>query len=189
MKLDPHFHVCALFGSRDEQHRMLAHFFQGGLDAGEKVFHFVERDDHRAQLEELGVDVEDLAVLRWERTCFRDEGVDPERMLEAIVGLCETSREQGFARARLVAQMDALAVSDAVVEYEARVNEIVASKKQPMVCVYDAQCLTGAALFDVLRAHPLVLVNGMVRANALYTPPEQLVREVRLRLPSPAFAA
>lgn len=71
--------------------------------------------------------------------------------------------------------------SDRLIEYEIRVNEVLAREKQPAVCVYDLKLLSGAMMLDIMRAHPLTLVNGVVHRNQFFTPPERFLDEIRHR--------
>jgi hypothetical protein len=41
--------------------------------------------------------------------------------------------------------------------------------------------LSGALLMDLLRAHPLTVMNGVLHENPFYTPPETMLRELRER--------
>lgn len=60
-------------------------------------------------------------------------------------------------------------------------NEILDRNLQPAVCVYDLAKLSGAFLMDVLRTHPLTLINGIVQENPFFTPPSVLAKEMRTR--------
>ena len=39
----------------------------------------------------------------------------------------------------------------------------------------------GGALVDILRAHPLTIVNGTLHENPFFTPPEEYLEELRRR--------
>jgi hypothetical protein len=71
-------------------------------------------------------------------------------------------------------------VSD-VLEYEAEVNEVLARNRQPAVCVYDIAKLSGSMMMDLLRTHPLTLIGGVVQENPFYTPPAEMLKELRAR--------
>ena len=47
--------------------------------------------------------------------------------------------------------------------------------------MYDTANLSVTLLLDILRAHPLTLVNGVVHDNPFFTSPEQMLAEVRAR--------
>jgi hypothetical protein len=61
------------------------------------------------------------------------------------------------------------------------VNEVLNRGKTPTICVYDVRRLTGSMMMDLLRAHPLAVMNGVVQENPFYTPAEELLRDLRQR--------
>lgn len=71
--------------------------------------------------------------------------------------------------------------SEDIIEYEAQVNEVLSRNRQPAVCVYDTSKLSGGMLMDLLRTHPLTLVDGVVQENPFFTPPAEMLAEVKAR--------
>jgi len=52
-------HICALFYTGEQEHRVLLPFIKEGLERGEKAFHIVDpdlRDQHLASLQAAGID-------------------------------------------------------------------------------------------------------------------------------------
>jgi hypothetical protein len=47
--------------------------------------------------------------------------------------------------------------------------------------VYDVRRLSGATMMDLLRAHPLTIMNGVLHENPFYTPAEEMLRDLRAR--------
>lgn len=202
--LDPYYHVCAFFGSRDDEYRVLAPFYRETLDWGEKLLHVIDprlEGDHEGRLEQHGIDVcrckqsGQFQIYTWTDTYLRDGVFDQDLMLGAVQGVIDAARKEGYARTRIMGNMnwalEGHPGSEQLIEYELRVNEVLAREKQPAVCVYDLNRLTGALMLDILRAHPLTLVNGVVHRNPFFTAPEQMLAEVRQRdrhSPSPALA-
>jgi hypothetical protein len=41
--------------------------------------------------------------------------------------------------------------------------------------------LSGAVMMDLLRAHPLAVMNGALHENPFYTPADQMLRDLRRR--------
>jgi hypothetical protein len=66
--------------------------------------------------------------------------------------------------------------SEQLIEYEARVNAVLARNRQPAVCIYDTTRLSGSRVMDILRAHPLTIVGGAIHENPFYIEPEALLR-------------
>jgi len=192
--LDRYFHICAFFDSREQEYSVLRSYYTDGLSAGEKALHIVDRavrDDHRKRLGDMGVDVEccersgQLEVVTPEDTYLAGGTFDPEKMLVTVDAVLAGAKDKGFQRTRIMGNMGwALADapgSDRLIEYEARVNEVLARTRQPAICVYDTARLTGAMMLDILRSHPLTLVNGAVHENPFFTPPDVFLAEIRQR--------
>lgn len=191
---DPYYHVCAFFRSREDEYRVLAPFYRETLDWGEGLVHVVDdalRADHESRLEQLGVDVcgcqqtGRLQILGWSQTYLRDGAFDKDLMLDAVQGVIDTARSNGVPRTRIMGNMnwalDGAPGSEDLIEYELQVNTVLAREKQPAVCVYDVNRLSGSLMMDIMRAHPLVLMNGVVHRNPFFTSPEQMLAELRGR--------
>ena len=43
---------------------------------------------------------------------------------------------------------------------------------------------SGAMLMDLLRAHPLTVMNGVLHENPFYTPADEMLAELRMRSPT-----
>ena len=68
-----------------------------------------------------------------------------------------------------------------LVAYEASVNELLNRGKTPTVCVYDVRRLSASMMMDLLRAHPLTVMNGVLHENPFYTPAEEMLRDIQAR--------
>ena len=189
------FHVCAFFNSRDEEYEVLNPFFKQAMDQGEKNLHIVDpalKSDHRARLTSSGVDAQEceacgqLEVLSWQEGYLDESGVfDKYRMLAVLDDLTGAGRDAGFSRLRIMGNMNWVfnecLGSEDLLEYEAEVNEVLARNRQPAVCVYDTAKLSGSMMMDLLRTHPLSLIGGVVQENPFFTPPSEMLRELRAR--------
>jgi hypothetical protein len=190
-----HFHVCAFFNSRDEEFDILAPFFKEAIEQGEKNLHIINPEhagDHRERLRQAGIDTHaceacgQLEILPWQQAYLDQDGAfDKDRMLGVVERLTGGVRETGFGRVRVVGDMGWVfaggpGASD-ILEYESEVNDVLARNRQPAVCVYDIAKLSGSMMMDLLRTHPLTLIGGVVQENPFYTPPEEMLRELRAR--------
>lgn len=190
-----YFHVCAFFNSREEEYAVLGPFYKEGLDQGEKAFHIIDpgmADHHRTQLGAAGIDVAhcescgQLSVEHWQQVYLDETGsFDKDKMLAAVDQLTSGSGEDRARHVRIMGDMgwvfeDVPGVGD-ILEYEAEVNDVLSRNRQPAVCVYDVAKLSGAMMMDLLRTHPLTLIGGLVQENPFYTPPQQMLAELRAR--------
>jgi hypothetical protein len=192
--LDQHRHVCAFFRSRDEEYDVLLPFFTEGLASGHKGVHIVdpdERAEHLARLNGAGIDVAravekgQLEVKGSDRHYLLDEHFDRERAIVQIKDTLDGGRAQGYPLTRLVARMrwalsGAPGVDD-LLEYETRLNDVLPDFADPVVCVYDSSKFGAGIALDILRTHPMVILEGVLRVNPFYTPPDVFLRELRER--------
>ncbi|HZW13347.1 MAG TPA: MEDS domain-containing protein [Noviherbaspirillum sp.] len=190
-----YFHICAFFNSRDEEYEVLTPFFKEAVDQNEKNLHIVGPamlDDHRKRLSQAGIDVPhceacgQLEVVKWQDAYLNEDGAfEKEKMLVTVEHLTGAGRDKGFNRLRIMGNMDwvfaGIPGASDILEYEAEVNEVLSRNQQPAVCVYDIAKLSGSMMMDLLRTHPLVLIGGVVQENPFYTPPAEMLEELKRR--------
>ena len=181
-------HVCAFFDTRDDGYRILLPFVKEGLERGEKAIQIVDpalRDDHLARLSDVGIDVEaaqaqgELEVLDWKDTYLRNGYFDRRAMSALVEDMLSRTRAEGFPRARIIGHME-WALHDgsdlpALVEYEARMNDVLPRYDDPVVCAYDRCAFAAGTAMDVFRAHPVVLLDGTLQQNPSFLPPSRLI--------------
>jgi len=190
-----HRHICAFFNGLDEEYRVLGSFYKGGFDRGEKATHIVDaetREEYLKRLGETGIDVKgmmqtgQLEVLPWTDMYVRDHRFDQDAMLASVEEIIQSGAGAGYARTRLVGHhMDWLfrdepAVKN-LVEYEARLNDLLSKYDDPVICNYDLSKFGASVALDIMRTHPLVIIGGILRENPFFVPPEQYLEEIRAR--------
>ncbi len=197
-----YYHVCAFFDSRDDEYAVLGPFFKEGLDRGEKSVHIVDPallSDHLTRLEAAGIETErcrqcgQLDVLSWDDAYLSGGTFAQERMLGAINAVIAAGVEGGYPKMRIMGNMGWTLKgnpgTEEVLEFEARVNEVLTESRQLAVCVYDSSRISGAMMMDILRSHPLTLIGNVLHQNPFYVPPAQLLLELRARNQKQAAAA
>lgn len=189
------YHVCAFFDSREQEYAVLTPFYQEAVAQREKNLHIVAEDlraDHLARLRDGGMDTHhctacgQLEVLNWQQAYLNDAGAfDKDKMLEAVDTLTRDAAGGDYTGLRIMGNMAwvfaGLPGAETIVEYEAEVNEVLARNRQPAICVYDTARLTGSMMMDLLRTHPLTLINGVIQENPYFTPPREMLDELRRR--------
>jgi DNA-binding response OmpR family regulator len=192
--LHGHRHICALFDGDDEEHRVLGSFVKDGVDAGEMSFHIVDplqRANHLAWLGEEGIDVDatlasgQLEVRAWDQAYLRGDRFEQDAMLALVDQVLRSNEKAGFPTTRLLAQMEWALLDkpgvENLVEYEARANYVLSRYDAPVVCAYDVSKFSASAIVDVLRAHPMVIVGGALQKNPFFVPPDEFLRQLRMR--------
>jgi len=132
-------------------------FIKDGLDAGEKGFHIVDpdlRDHHLKRLAQADINVEQtiasgqLEVRAWQEAYLRGDRFDQDGMLALVDEVLQSNAAAGYSRARVVAHMEWALLDkpgvDNLLEYEIRVNDVLAKYRDPVICTYDLSKLARA---------------------------------------------
>jgi len=191
-KFDKYFHTCAFFNSREEEYRIISPFITEGLEAGEKAVYIVDPAvvaEHSDRLERAGVPCaehgKDLDIVTWTDTYLLNGKFDIDFMLNTVQDVIRAGRDQGYPRSRIVGQMgwalQPFPGVEQLIEYEVKVNAVLAREQQPAICVYDVTKLTGSMMTDLLRTHPLTIIGGTLYENPFYRPAEEMLSTLRSR--------
>jgi hypothetical protein len=191
--LGPTRHICAFFDGPDDEYRFTLPFLKEGIDRQEQAYYVVDpaslADVRRrteaagialGQLEELG----QYTVRGWDQHYVKDGRFDGAAALALIEGFLK-ERQHRYALCRVIghgewAAKDS-ATTDALIEYETRLNLVLPKYPDPVICAYDTTRWGGGAILDMLRTHPMVLIRGVLHANPFFVPPEEFLRELRER--------
>jgi hypothetical protein len=186
-------HVCAFFNSREEEHKVLIPFLKEGIDRGEKVLRIMDphlRDEYLSAYAARGIDVPtavqngQLEVRHWHETYLQGGRFDGDSMIRLLEeGLEESRKKYGLTRAsgNMEWALEPVPGVTDIIEYEAKLNYVVAKYPDPLVCVYDLNRHSASVVMDILRTHPMVIVGGVLQENPLYVPPDELLEELRQR--------
>jgi hypothetical protein len=182
-------HVCAFFDSDDEARGVLLPFIREGLDQGDRAFLLVNakgREEYLRDLTRAGVNVAEvlgraqLEIVSWEDFNPSGQRFDQGEMLARVEGVLERGRRQGSGLTRFVADMGWSAAVPAVhevVEFEARLDDVLRGSEDPVICAYNTNEFPGRVLMDVFRTHPIVLVGGVLHENPFYVTAHELLHE------------
>jgi hypothetical protein len=186
-----HFHACAFVMGPDEERAVIDPFLVEGMKRGEKAVYIVDparREEHEARLREASTrpaSDDMLDVTTWNEAHLKGGSFDSDRMMAGLEELMSTHAASHRPPMRVVGQMGWIFSSPPdiaqLVAYEASVNELLNRGRTPTVCVYDARRLSGSLLMDLLRAHPLTVMNGVLHENPFFTPAPELLRELKQR--------
>jgi len=189
-------HVCAFFRDEEEQYRLLMPFIEEGLANGERAFHIVDprnRERHLRRLADAGIDVDGatrkgaLEVTSWPEAHLRENRFDQNAMLTLIQDVLGRGRP-AYPLTRFIANMEwALepypGVGD-LVEYEARLNDVLPGFIDPVICTYDLGRFGAGVVVDMLRTHPVAVVGNMLQENPYYVSVNALRAELREARPA-----
>jgi hypothetical protein len=192
--LGQHRHICAFFNDLDEQHRVLRSFIKEGFERGDKAFHIMDPElweDHLKRLADAGIDVRQamgtgqLELRRWQDAYLRDDRFDQDAMLGLLEEVFQSGAASSYPLIRFVSRVEWALVDkagrDNWLEYETRVNYVMAKYDNPAICTYDLSKFSASVLIDIMRTHPVVIIGGVLQENPFFVPPDQFLLELRER--------
>jgi len=182
-------HMCFIYDNEDERRKVIGKFLNAGLHEREKIAYFADimaPAEVETWLREMGVDVPKpgnapaFSITVAEKTYCPDGKFDPEVMLSTLRTYHKTVLDEGYPGSRLSGEMSwalrGIPGSDRLIEYEALVNGVLVTHPITAICQYDARRFNGALIFDVLKVHPMMIVNGQVVRNPYYMKPEEFLK-------------
>ena len=170
-------HLCVLVEGPDEADRLLMPFIVEGIEQGDRAFHLVDpaiRDAHIERLKATGIRVEEtiashqLEVQTWTDSYMRGGTFDGAAQLEYVEEAMDEGRELGFPRTRLIGStewsLDEETARD-LIQYEVRLDQYLQTVQDVVVCTYELDHHSARTIAEVMSAHPIALVGGVLRKN------------------------
>ncbi len=182
--LKPGHYVCCIYGTEEEHRDVLTPFLLRGLERNEKVVYIV--DDHTPEtvlgyLRDAGVDPDAYRgrgqlVIRTRDDVYAQGGAfDPDRVISLLRQEARRALDEGYAALRITGEMTwalrGTPGSHRLVEYLARLNEHVPAMSCLALCQFDRRRFEPSVLLDVLRTHPIAVLNAEVYENIYCVPP------------------
>jgi len=188
-------HVCAFFRDTEEEDRALVPFMKEGLAAGEKIVATidpVQREESIDRFVTAGLDFPAAGARGrfdlhgWSETHLGGGAFDPERTLGFFSEISQRASSEGFPLTRFITHMEwalegGVLLTD-LLEYEAKANKVWMSPTgpiNPVICAYDLRRFSAEIIVDVMRTHPMTLIDGLVYENPFFVPPEEFAQELR----------
>lgn len=181
-------HVCQIYSDDAERRASIEAFLLRGLQARECCSCFSDKlnttalaaflGEHELNFDSL-VEAGALVLAGARQTYFGDDKFDPDQVLERMDGFYSAVCKAGFSGIRVIGEMDPriqeIDGGECLIEYESKVNLYLRDHPVTTVCQYNALDFDGAAIMDVLKVHPMMVVRGAVVHNPFYEAPEELL--------------
>jgi len=186
----PGVHMCYIYNDEAQRKKVISQYLESGLLSGEKASYFMDVitiDEMNEYLSSLGLDrllkehEGRFSVATTKDTYYPSGTFVPDDMLGRLGLFYTQSISEGYTGARVSGEMSWAAkdVSGCshLIEYEARVNDVLLTYPVNAICQYNASLFDGAFLFDVLSVHPMMIVQGQIVKNPYYIRPEEFLKE------------
>jgi len=179
-------HICVFYSDPATRDEVVMPFLAQGLRTGEKCICVLASLDPQEVLARLGHHVDlDLSVERGQLVlatpadAYLPSGkFAPDDMFSFWKEAATAAEAADFGIARAVGEMPRELDADGgrqFIRYEARLTEFIADLPALVLCLYDLRLSGAEVLMDVLRTHPMVVVDGMLHDNPYYVSPDTLL--------------
>jgi hypothetical protein len=174
-------HICYLYNNEEERRQILPLYARQAL-LGNEAFNYVADVPSRADLPRA-LEKLDLATAARDcpeqmETAITAEGYfpkgcfDPDDMLARLREAWVQCQANGLAGARFAGEMTwalrGIPGADRILECETRINDLIQEAPMTIMCQYDLNQFDGGLIYEVLNAHPVVIVGGQVLRNPFY---------------------
>jgi MEDS: MEthanogen/methylotroph, DcmR Sensory domain len=189
-RLSPGDHLCTTHETLAEEIAAAVPFVRQGLARGERCVYIGREKTTRRitkALADSGVRIAQerrrgaLQVVT-DRDLFRLQAgeFDPRAMVEFLRQAEARARDEGFPGLRVAGDMAwAMGLDvppDRLIEFETLLDRSLSDSRSVVLCQYDRSRFDPMVIYEVLRAHPLAVLGGLVRPNPYYEPPELLLQ-------------
>jgi len=172
-------HVCLLYNNFEERKKSLLPFLREGLSQGEFCMYIADEQTPAeivALLQSAGFNAarlrEQVQLLTKYQSFLRYARFEPILMLEFYERSLQQAISRGYRGLRVAAEMTwALSVGcDQLIPLEALLNDYLPRWNMIALCQYNLPRFPPHILQDVLRTHPLALIEDEVCSNFYYEP-------------------
>jgi hypothetical protein len=106
-----------------------------------------------------------------------DGRFEPQKMIDEMSPKFDLLKRSGFSGIRSCGEMSwalkNIPGSDRLMEYETLLNTVAGAFPHSGMCQYDARLFDGATLFNILKVHPYMIVQGQIVRNPFYIRPDE----------------
>lgn len=182
-------HMCLIYSNEEERRNVITSFVEKGLKTGERVAYFSDAmSPDEDWLSATGMDLPELRnrkqfILRnTESTYYPDGKFIPEAMLKKLKDFYKNTIDENYSSLRLSGEMSwatrGIPGAERLMEYEAKVNELLVKYPVTSICQYDANKFNGSLIFECLKVHPFMIVHGQIIRNPYYLHPDEYIRSI-----------
>ena len=183
-------HMCLIYSNEEERKKIISKFLEGGNSSGEKVAYFADEmspEQVKTWLNEMGVEIppedkkDSFSVTSTADTYYPDGTFKPESMLDNLKIFYKGAKDEGYLASRVSGEMSwtikGIPGSDRLMEYESKVNDLLAEYPVTAICQYDVNKFDGSTIFLCLKVHPHMIVHGQIVKNPYYMKSEDFLKE------------
>jgi hypothetical protein len=180
--IGPGDHIGCFYRGEAARDAVLLPYLRAGMEAGDSCYCFIdttapEELRNRLHAEMSAASITGRLDVRVASEAYLGAGpFSRAHMIELLESMTRPSLDDRTSAAlvRLTGEMCWVlrtpAAAEEVVAYEHALNDFAPGHRQVLLCLYDIAQFSAAALIEAVRAHPKVLVAGLLADNPWHEP-------------------
>lgn len=177
-------HACLLYDDELERRQLVAEFIKGGIDSGDRVVYFSDSltsNQARKLFTHMGVIREDLHPDTFQFIdpvpCGYKSGTyGPRKLVDQLRAFCEATTKYDYFGTRICGEMS-WSLTDSsgqsqLMTFETEIARLVEKTRACVICQYDFRSFGTKMIADVVRFHPIIIINGMIIQNPFFVEPD-----------------
>jgi len=182
-------HMCLIYDSEEVRQDLVSDFIGSCLKKGDFVGYFTELSKENAIRRHLlwrHPDLDNQILSNLEIldsfTACRPNGFFAEHdALRKLKRAHDKKHSCCSGHVNFLAEMDwALSLTDDSINYlpnyEHKINSMMLESPFSTICQYDSRKFDPEFLYDIMSAHPFILMDGMIIGNPIYKIPQKILR-------------
>jgi len=188
--LNPGDHVCFFYKTEQEHAAGLKLFLRRAWEQGNQVAyvtHSHSPETIQSYLRDDDCEVENymqaggLRFFKVEETYLKESTFSPDRMLKSLASMSRTAKSGGYSGLQGTGEMSWILQkprgAERVVEYEAKVTELMRTMKCVALCQYDMRLFPATLLLYMLATHPTIMVGTRLLENPYHMVPPPFMEQ------------
>lgn len=193
-RFQPGVHMCMIYRDETERRSIISKYIESGILANEKIGYFTDimtPEELKKWFHDLSIEIpsdpnnKQVTIAAAKDVYCPKKKFVPKDMINVLRTYYDSSIKEGFTGARVTGEttwtLEKIPGVEHFIEYEASINTAVETHPVTVMCQYDVTKFTGAALFDILQVHPLMVVHGQIVKNPAYLHPDEFLKQYRMR--------
>lgn len=183
-------HICLIYRNFEEQMNAVIPYIKQGLENNEACAYIVDDrtlEEIKRAMKIAGIDTdkeEERGALTFatKREAYLKSGsFDPAAMMTFLREAMQDALKNKYTGFRVTGEMTWAIGNecgcDRLAEYEALLNEFFPGSKATAICQYNQERFDPVLLKNVLRSHPVAILDNRVCTNIYYEPPRMVLNE------------
>ena len=181
-------HVSSIYQNKEQQFSLIIPFMVEGLKSNQKCVYVFGENTKEEVIEEfkkVGFELDEFIksgqfeLVDSKDVYIKNGNFESNKMLVTIEALEKQAFEDGFWGFRGSGEMgDSMNENideGELIDYESKLNEILAGRKIALICQYNENKVDHKILNNIIRTHPFTIIYGKMYENKyFYTAPEYM---------------